>query len=253
MRLWPVLAVPVGLYAVLCALAFASQRSLIYHPVPESDVAGATAIRVDMNGATLKVWAVERAGRRAVLYFGGNAEDVGASVSRFSGLLPGHSHFFVNYRGYGGSTGEPGERALCGDAVALYDRLRAQYDRISVIGRSLGSGVAVCLASEREIERLALVTPYDSLVSVARAHFGWLPVGLLVRERFESAGRAKRVPARTLVVIASADEVIPRSSSDALVAAFPSAPRVIVLDGRGHNDIDRDPRYPEGIANFLGG
>ena len=246
------LAVPAGLYAALCVLMFVTQRSLIYHRVPESAVTGATPLRLAMDGAELKVWAVVRTGGPAILYFGGNAEDVGASIGRFAELLPGHSLYFVNYRGYGGSTGQPTERALCSDALALYDMLRAKHEDISVIGRSLGSGVAMYLAIEREIKRLVLVTPYDSLVGVARAHFGWLPVGLLMRDRFDSANEAQRVQAETLVVIASDDEVIPRASTDALVAALRAAPRVIVLDGAGHNEIDLDPRYFDGIADFLG-
>jgi hypothetical protein len=208
-------------------------------------------MRVARDGAEVKVWAVERPGESALIYFGGNAEDVGASVGRFAALLPERSLYFVNYRGYGGSTGRPSEAALVGDAFALYDLLRARHGDIAVIGRSLGSGVAVRLASEREVSRLVLVTPYDSLVAVARAHFGWLPVGLLMLDRYDSAGRARTVASETLVVIAADDEIIPRARSDALVAAFRSPPRVVVLDGAGHNEIDGDPRYFEELARFL--
>lgn len=246
------LLVPVGLYAGLCLLMFLTQRSQIYFPVPESAVPGATPMFVAMDGAAVKVWTVERPGRAALLYFGGNAEDVGASIGRFAESMPGLSLYFVNYRGYGGSTGRPSEEALVSDAVALYDHLRKSYEEISVIGRSLGSGVAVRLASERQITRLALVTPYDSLVGVARSHFGWLPVGLLMLDRFESASRAAAISAETLVVIAEADELIPRERSDALVAAFDPRPRVLVLDGAGHNEIDLDPRYLDELAKFLG-
>ena len=246
------LLVPVGFYASLCLLMFLTQRSQIYFRVPESTAPGATPMLVAVEGAAIKVWTVERPGRAALLYFGGNAEDVGASIGRFAERLPGLSLYFVNYRGYGGSSGRPSEQALVSDAIAINDLLRKRYDEISVIGRSLGSGVAVQLASEREISRLALVTPYDSLVGVAGSHFGWLPVGLLMRDRFDSASRAAAVSAETLVIIAEADEVIPRDRSDALVAAFNPRPRVLMLDGVGHNDIDFDPRYLDGLAKFLG-
>jgi pimeloyl-ACP methyl ester carboxylesterase len=206
-----------------------------------------------MDGAQIKVWAVERPGRAALLYFGGNAEDVGASIGRFAERLPGHSLYFVNYRGYGGSSGRPSERALVGDAVAIFDRLRARHDEISVVGRSLGSSVAVQLASEREVRRIALVTPFDSLVNVARAHLSWLPVGLLMRDRFDSVSRAPGISADALVVIAEADEIVPRARSDALVAAFPERPRVVVLEGARHNEIDLDPRYLKELAMFLEG
>jgi fermentation-respiration switch protein FrsA (DUF1100 family) len=120
------------------------------------------------------------------------------------------------------------------------------------MGRSLGSGVAVGLASERAVERLVLVTPFDRLASVARAHYPWLPVGLLLRERYDSVARAPAVKAPTLVVVAAEDGLVPRASSDALVAAFaPAQVRVLLLEQVDHNDIDLDPQYLESVAEFL--
>jgi pimeloyl-ACP methyl ester carboxylesterase len=245
------LLVPACFYAGLCLLMYLTQRAQIYYPVRESAAPGASPLRFAVKGAELKVWTVERPGRPAILYFGGNAEDVGASIGAFARRLAGHSLYFVNYRGYGGSTGEPSEQALVADAVALHDELRSRHAEVSVLGRSLGSGVAMQLATRREIKRLVLVTPFDSLVNVARAHFPWLPVGLLMRDRFESARQAPAIAAATLVVIAESDEIIPRASSDALVEGFDSRPRVVVLDGAGHNDVDLDPRYLDEVAGFL--
>jgi pimeloyl-ACP methyl ester carboxylesterase len=256
-RLRPVLLmllIPAGLYAGLCLLMFLTQRSQIYYPVREAAAAPvAAAMLVDVGEARLKVWTVAGPGRAALLYFGGNAEDVGASIGRFAERLPDHSLYFVNYRGYGGSSGEPSERALVADAIALYDHLRTRYAEIHVLGRSLGSGVAVQLASERDVDRLALVTPFDSLVNVARVHVPWLPVGLLMRDRFDSASRAPAVASATLIVVAESDEIVPRGRSDALVRAFRERPRVVVLEGARHNGIDLDPRYLDEVGAFLGG
>ena len=245
------LLVPASLYAGLCLLVFLTQRSQIYYPVRESAAPGATPMLFARDGAEIKVWTVERPGPAALLYFGGNAEDVGASIGLFALRLPNHSLYFVNYRGYGGSTGRPSEDALVRDAVSLYDHVRATHSEVSVVGRSLGSGVAVQLASGRDVRRLALVTPFDSLVNVARTHFQWLPVGLLMRDRFDSAREAPAIAADVLVIIAEADEIIPRGRSDALIEAFRSRPRVVVLEGARHNDIDLDSRYLDEIAAFL--
>lgn len=138
------------------------------------------------------------------------------------------------------------------DAIALYDQLDARYADVSVIGRSLGSGVAAQLASEREVRRLALVTPFDSLVNVARTHFPWFPVELLMLDRYDSAGPASAITAEVLVMIAEADEIVPRARSDALVNAFRTRPRVVVLEAARHNEIDLDPRYLDEVATFLG-
>ncbi len=245
------LLIPAGLFAGLCLLMFLTQRSQIFYPVRESTVPGVASTRFEVEGAEIKVWTVSRPGRTALIYFGGNAEDVGASIGRFADLLPEYSLYFVNYRGYGGSTGEPSERALVGDAIALYDHLRARYEEIHVLGRSLGSGVAAQLASERDVRRLVLVTPFDSLVNVARAHYPWMPVGLLMRDRFDSASRASSIASEAFIVVAGDDEIIQRVRSDALVGAFQSNPRVVVLDGARHNEIDLDPRYLDEVATFL--
>lgn len=246
------LLVLLGTYVALCALLFFAQRSQIYFPVSESNPAGADSIRFAGGGEDLKIWTVSRPGTQALLYFGGNAEDVAFNLAAFASAFPEHSLYLVNYRGYGGSGGSPSESGLVADAIALYDHLQPRHPEISVIGRSLGSGVAVQLAGARRPHRLVLVTPFDSLVNVARAHYPYLPIGLLLRDRYESADRASAVEADTLIVIAGSDEIIPRASSNALAAAFPAAQaRVLVLEGARHNDIDNDPHYLGQLRAFL--
>lgn len=248
-----VLLLPLLAYLALCALMYFGQRSQIYFPVRESDPPGASAIRLATDGGVdLKIWVVPRPGPRALLYFGGNAEDVAGNLPAFTSAFPAHSLYLVNYRGYGGSTGSPSEAALLADAAAIFDHLRGRHPQISVIGRSLGSGVAVHLASVRDVHRLVLVTPFDSLVNVAREHFRYLPVEWLMRDRYESAKRVPAVRAPTLVVIAGADEIIPPARAAALVAAFPASQvRSEVLPGATHNDLDRMPQYLERIEEFL--
>ena len=248
-----VLLLPLLAYLALCALMYFGQRSQIYFPVRESDPPGAAAIRLAMaDGADLKIWVVPRPGPHALVYFGGNAEDVAGNLPAFASTFPAHSLYLVNYRGYGGSAGVPSESALLADAAALFDYLRPRHPQISVMGRSLGSGVAVHLASVRDVHRLVLVTPYDSLVNVASEHFRYLPVGWLMRDRYESAKRVPAVRAPTLVVIAGADEIIPRQRSEALVAAFPAAQvRSELLPGATHNGLDQMPQYLERVEEFL--
>ena len=239
-------------YAALCAWVYATQRSQIYFPVAPSHPAGAQALWLETTGARLKVWNVARPGSRALLYFGGNAEDVAANVEEFSAAFPEHSLYLVHYRGYGGSSGQPSEAALFGDALAAYDLARAEHPDVAVMGRSLGSGVAVYVASRRPVDRLVLVTAFDSLANVARAHFWFLPIGLLMQDRYESASRAHEVKAPVLMVIAGEDEIVPRASSDALAAAFaPGQVQVRVLEGMTHNSLDLLPEYFRSLREFL--
>jgi len=239
-------------YMALVAFVYANQRSQIYFRTPESLHPLAQALWVDSEGERIKVWVVARPGSRALLYFGGNAEDVAGNVDLFTEAFPDRSLYLVNYRGYGGSSGRPTEAGLRADALAVFDHVRRERAEIAVMGRSLGSGVAVQLASERPVERLVLVTAYDSLVNVAREYFRWLPVGLLLRDRYESATRANEVEAPVLIVIAGEDEIISRERSEALAAAFtPGQAQVEVVPGVGHNTLDWSPAYLQAVRRFL--
>lgn len=239
-------------YLGLVAWVYVTQRAQIYFPLPETWHAGAEALWLDSDGERIKVWHVARDRPQALIYFGGNAEDVAGNVETFAAAFPERSLFLANYRGYGGSTGRPTEAGLRADALAIFDHVRETHPDIAVVGRSLGSGVAVALASERPVERLVLVTAYDSLVNVAREYFGWLPVGLLLKDRYESAARAARIEAPVLIVIAAEDEIISRPRSEALAAAFaPGQVHIEVVVGAGHNTLDLSPRYLQTIQGFL--
>jgi pimeloyl-ACP methyl ester carboxylesterase len=239
-------------YSGLGAWIYATQRSQIYFPVPETSRSDRQVSWIESQGERLKVWVVPRPGPQALLYFGGNAEDVAGNIEAFSAAFPDRSLFLVNYRGYGGSSGRPSEAALFADALAIFDHVQRDHAEIAVVGRSLGSGVAVYLASERPVEHLVLVTAFDSLVNVAREYFGWLPVGWLMRDRYESASRAAAINAPVLMLIAGEDEIIARARSEALVTAFaPRQVQVAVVPGVGHNTLDEAPAYLESVQAFL--
>lgn len=247
------LLLPVGAWLLLCILLFAVQRSFIYYPVPESHPAGAQSMRLSSGEANLKIWVVPRAGPRAILYFGGNGEDVAFNLAGFAAAFPGHSLYLVNYRGYGDSSGEPTEAGLLADAAAVFDYLRKRHTEVSVIGRSLGSAVATYLASVRPVHRLVLVTPFDSLVNVARGRMKYFPAALLIRDRFDSAARAPAIRIPTLLVVAGDDRLVARERSEALAAEFTAAPvQTVLIEGVGHNEIDARPQYLESIAKFVG-
>jgi len=240
------------LYAVLCVYVYARQRSLIYYLMPASGSGVGEAVAFPVPGAVLQLWVVRRPGSSAVLYFGGNAESVVDSAEELARAVPDRTWVFVNYRGYGGSTGKPSESALVADALAIFDWAKATHSEVAVVGRSLGSGVAVQLAAARPVSRLVLVTPFDSLVSVGQAALPWLPVSWLAKDRFESVKYAPSVSCPTLALVAGNDEVITAAHARALVAAFrPGGITVIEVPGAGHNDIQLWPPYDATISGFL--
>jgi pimeloyl-ACP methyl ester carboxylesterase len=245
-------AVMLVVYALLCLYVYARQRSFIYYPTPASRGGVGEAVALPVAGAVLQLWVVRRPGSAAALYFGGNAESVAGSAEALARTAPDRTWVLVNYRGYAGSTGSPSEAALVADALAVFDWLQRDHPDIAVIGRSLGSGVAVQLASRRPVSRLVLVTPFDSLVSVGQDALPWLPVSWLVRDRFESVKFAGEVSCPTLVLIAGNDEVIGVSHARRLVAALPAGgTRSIEVSGAGHNTIQLWPKYESVIGGFL--
>jgi pimeloyl-ACP methyl ester carboxylesterase len=180
----------------------------------------------------------------ALIYFGGNGEDVVTALDAFSKTFPDHAMYLVDYRGYGGSTGKPSEDAIQADAAAVFDRVRREHADIALIGRSLGSGVAIRLAAQRPAKRLVLVTPYDSIVELAAAQFPFVPVHWLLIDRYESFRYAPAITVATTLVMADRDEVIPRASTERLFSRFKPGIAVLrVIEGAGHNTISNKPEY----------
>ena len=123
-------AIAALVYTALCAGLYVGQRALLYQPTPESHSASATALHIETAGATLKVWHIAHGSDHAILYFGGNAEDVAWNIDPFRALFPESDVYLVNYRGYGGSDGSPSEAALLQDAEAVYDTIREDHAAI---------------------------------------------------------------------------------------------------------------------------
>ena len=231
-------------YLALCAALFIYQRSLIYFPQPKSWGGPATTQQLQVKDAQLVLTARQNTGPKAIVYFGGNAEDVSDNLPSFAQAFPGHSIYLLHYRGYGGSSGSPSEAALQSDALALFDHVGKTHAEVTVVGRSLGSGVAVWVASQRPVSRLILVTPYNSIQELAAQRFPWFPISWLLVDKFESWKYAPQVTAPTLLIAAGQDEVIPAASTDKLYAQFKKGTAALkVLPGTSHNTVSQHPQY----------
>ena len=239
-------------YIVCCAALYAMQGRLLYFPTLEVNRSDAEKLRLKNDGVAINVWKLSSNKSRAVIYFGGNAEDVSNNLAPFRSALPDYDIYLVNYRGYGGSEGTPSEAALYSDALMIYDHLKGDYESVSIIGRSLGSGVATYIASRRDIERLALISPYDSIENVAQKLYPIFPASLLLRDKYDSASRAHLIAAPTLMLIAEHDEVIARSRSEALAEKIdPALLHKAVIPGTSHNTVSAPRRFWEALSAFF--
>ena len=215
------------------------------------------AIRLRHGDVALAGWFFKHEigpGNPLIVYYGGNAEDVSlnfADLERFNT----RSFLFMNYRGYGGSDGKPSERALLSDALVVIDHvLEAEAidpAHVVLMGRSLGSGVAVHVAAKRKVGGVILVTPFDTLVNVARAHYPIFPVGMLLRHRFDSAALAPAIDIPALFLTASNDQVVPVRLAKKLESVWGGPTTVVAVDGTDHNTIETAPVYWEAVNAFL--
>lgn len=245
-------ALIVAVYLVLCAALFFFQRSLIYFPQPNAVSSADSRMTLSMPDAQVSVVTRERVGPRALIYFGGNAEDVSRNLPEFAQAFPDYAVYLLNYRGFGGSGGSPSEAAIAEDALALFDQVYASHPQVSLIGRSLGSGVAVRLASQRPVQHLILVTPYNSLEEIAARQYPWVPVKWLLKDRFESGKYAAHIRVPTLLLAASDDEVIPRASTQRLLENFPQGVALLrVVPESGHNSISDRAQYLQWMGDVL--
>lgn len=238
------LALAYGLVVLLITLL---EPRLVY-PRPQADraqlgalasQAGATELTVvSSDGLPLYAWRFDGEGP-LVLYFSGNGSTVGAPLPHYRRLNEaGFGLLHVNYRGYPGSPGEPSEPGLIRDALAAWDRARMTHEAkdIVIMGRSLGGGVALALAASLDEEPRAIVieSSFTSAVRVAQQTWSWLPVGWLMKNRWDSLGRAGELDLPALVLHSRDDEMIRvehgRELSQALGAEY------VELEGLGHND-----------------
>ena len=231
---------------LLLAAAWFGQRRLIYFPdrstpaVPEPFQAVTLHTGDDL---TLTAWLL-RPSRNdrgtAVLVTPGNAGHRGYRVPLATALGDaGFTVLLLEYRGYGGNPGTPSQDGLAHDARAArayLDDAGFGDDRTVYFGESLGAAVAVALAVERPPAALVLRSPFTDLAATGRAHYPWLPVGLLLRDRFPVADLLLTVRVPTTVIYGNADTVVPPEQSRAVADGAGGPVRVVLLDGVDHND-----------------
>lgn len=235
---------------VLLGAFWLTQRRMMYFP--SGDVGtpadaglarGQSITFKTSDGLTLGGWFVPASSVPAptVIVFNGNAGNRAYRADIATGLLAeGFSVLLFDYRGYGGNSGSPTEEGLAIDARAARDYVLTRTDvdplRVVYFGESLGSGVAVRLASEHAPMALVLRSPFTSFVDVGRVHYGWLPVSALLSDRYASIDRIGQVRSPVLIIAGSRDAIVPAEQSRRLFEAALEPKKLVMLEGADHND-----------------
>jgi uncharacterized protein len=254
-------AVALLLYLAVVAVLFGVQRRLLY---PASD-RRTTALEAGLSGFEDLVlttpdgerivawWKPPQPGKAVILYFHGNGGSLWNRRFRAATLSEsGRGLLLISYRGYSGSTGTPTETGLRMDARTAYDWVSKSYEpsRIVLFGESLGTGVAVRLATERPVAGLILDAPYTSTADVASLTYWFVPVGWLMMDQFHSLDIIGQVSAPILILHGELDGIIPFALGERLYEAAPAPKRFVRLKGVGHTtNLERGGLEP--VRSFL--
>ena len=247
----------VALYAALVAAMALAQTALLFPrwamgPSPTLPP-GAERLEVAREGGVVLVGhrlrpASADPAAPVILGVGGNAWDGAAVALYLAEVFPEHEVVAFHFRGYGPSGGRPSAAALREDAVAIFDALGAA--RVVAVGFSIGAGPAAHLAAERPVAGVVLVTAFDSLTALARAHYPWAPVRALLRHRMEPAADLARAGVPVALITAARDEIVPAARTEALRAALRGAGPGLVFDetiAAGHNDLYGRPDFARAL------
>jgi uncharacterized protein len=193
-----------------------------------------------------------------VVYLHGNDSNIGSRLNilhedRLRAL--GLNVIAVEYRGFGGVAGVPTEAGLAEDARRWYDYLRTQRhvdpSRIVIYGWSLGSAVAVTLASQVEEAAVILEGAMASVVAIGQEQYPYFPIRLLIRNPFESITRIDRIGSPILFLHSPEDRVIPFEEGRKLFAAAPPPKQFVEVSGGHVYASEKDPRFFPAVRAFL--
>ncbi|MGH9254511.1 MAG: alpha/beta hydrolase [Vicinamibacterales bacterium] len=239
--------------AAVLAMIWTMQRRLMYFPtgdVPAPGDLGLTEVELvtfeTTDGLGLSGWFFAVSGPSphvTVLVFNGNA---GNRSHRAPLAVVLHRHglqvLLVDYRGYGGNPGAPSENGLAADGRAARAYLAGRPDvdlsRLVYFGESLGTAVAVGLAVEHPPAALVLRSPFTSMVDLGQHHYPFLPVRLLLRDRFSAIDQIQRIRVPLLVIVGGQDQVVPIGNSRRLYEAATAPKTLLVVPNADHNDYE---------------
>ncbi len=242
---WHVARILVVAYVAVVAIAYIFQRRLQYFPdtrpvpLPKDDrVRGIEEVTLQAeDGVALKAWYWPGSRPVTLLIFHGNA---GSRAHRLDWMWMLHQRglgvFVLDYRGYGGSSGSPSETGFHLDAVAAWEWLREKTPGLIIaVGESIGAAVAVELATDKAVDGLIIQSAFTSATDVGREAYPWLPVGWLMKDRFENLPKMKDVGCPLLVIHGDRDSIVPISHGERLFTEARPPKQWYPVPGADHN------------------
>lgn len=240
------IAIALGVaYAIFLSILYFAQRSIIFPSPPPNfllyEKFKNNSIVLDINEHQIQGWKIPGSNNSSnivAIYFGGNGEDVAATIPALQ-KLPSSTIYAFNYRGYGLSTGNSNETDLYQDALHIFNYVKKANpnSEIAIIGYSLGSAIAGQLAAKTDPSYLILLAPLFSIERIAMEKFSYLIPSWIITNKFRLFEKVQNVKSTTLVICAGEDGVIPLPHSEETYSNLTSTKEIYVIDNAGHNDL----------------
>lgn len=247
------------LYATAIGAMLVRQEALLFYPVKlaadfQFSKPDVIERQIEVPGATLSALHFRQPEAKGLIFFlHGNAGnlDIWLPSTGFY-RRAGFDLFMIDYRGFGKSTGQiESEAQLHADVRAAWNSVAPEYTGkpIVIYGRSLGTGLAVKLATEVDAAQLILVSPYSSFVQLGRDHFPWVP-SFATRYPMRSDEWLAQVTEPILLIHGARDPLVNVKHSQQIKALRPDA-ELLILPEAGHNDVHEFPAYTEALGAKL--
>jgi uncharacterized protein len=266
-KFFKIIGIAMGIiYLAICTLLYVKQDDLLFHPQPKTFAEVSKILEAAPNFDTLTFVMKDRNRTCGyisndtlkeklplVLYFGGNAEEV-SHLSEYKTYFPNTVMTLFNYRSFGLSQGVISEQTMFSDALEVYDKLitnpEIDANKVIVIGRSIGTGVATYVSSQRKTTATVLITPYENMIDVAFEKYPFVPISLLIKHRFESDKYAPNISTPMLALISKNDQIIPKHHAYKLIEAWKGKTEALEVE-ENHNTIMNNEEVWKKIEVFV--
>ncbi len=250
------------LYLMVLIFIFFYQRNLLYHPFENnysSDEINFSYEEVFIpasNGNNLKGWFHKKNlnNKKTLVFFHGNAGDLRNRIYKLNLIKDFDINFLiVAYRGFSGNEGKPTEKGLYEDARSTLDWLMKQKikeNQIVIYGESLGTGVSIEVAQNKKFAGIILESPFTSMVDAGKFYYPYLPVSLLLKDRYESIKKLKNINVPILVMHGKKDKIVPFHMGKKIYDSA-NEPKFFYFSKEDDHMMDYNDDLLKSLSNFI--
>jgi len=244
-------------YFFIVFFMYIFQRNFLYYPFGKILLVPEDFQEINLKTAdqtNIYAWySPAQKGQKTILYFHGNAGNLMGRSDRFEKFATQYGVLAISYHGYAKSGGKPSQEGFFEDADSAFEFLKSKNilsKDIVLFGESIGSAVAIELASKHDFGALILEAPFSSILSIAKKNYWFLPVSIILKDRFESDKLASKITSPVLVMHANKDYLVPFAEGKKIFELFQSKKRFIEIEGDFHIGLTGDYLMKQ-ISEFL--